>query len=114
MTAPAGLEARQLILDAALIRRQPRQVLHPGVSYALLWRRGGNSAGILWVDAGAEVPVHTHAAAEHHIWLAKGRAMVDGQLLRAGAYWHVPPGVPHGVASADEAGCELFYLYLRR
>jgi mannose-6-phosphate isomerase-like protein (cupin superfamily) len=105
---------QEYVLDAEAIRSRPRDPMDPGVSYTLLWRADGNSVGLLWIEPGAAVPEHTHAAAEHHVWVVEGRAGVDGRDVGPGAYWHVPAGVPHRVAGLGPSGCTLFYLYLRR
>jgi quercetin dioxygenase-like cupin family protein len=112
--ATTSPERTQRIVGPDEIHGRPRDPMHPGVTYTLLWREEGSSAGIMWLEPGARVPEHTHAAAEHHVWLVEGHARVDGHTLGAGAYWHVPAGVAHEVASPSTHGCTLFYLYLRR
>ena len=108
---PGGM---QLVLDAAAIARQPREPMHPGVTYTILWRQDRQAAGLMWIEPDATVPEHTHASAEHHIWLVEGGAVVDGHTVGPGSYWHVPTGVPHSVVGATPDGATLFYLYLRR
>jgi quercetin dioxygenase-like cupin family protein len=107
-------ERQQLILGADSIHAKRREPMHPGVTYALLWREGRDSAGMMWLEPGAVVPEHTHDVAEHHVWLVDGHARVAGHTLGPGAYWHVPAGVAHEVRCPSTHGCTLFYLYLRR
>jgi mannose-6-phosphate isomerase-like protein (cupin superfamily) len=113
MTEVPLLELRQRILDANDVANLPQERLHPGVTYAVLWREAGNLAGLMWVRPGAVVPPHVHERATHHVWLVDGRARVDDRTLGFGSYWHVPPGVSHHVEGLAPYGCQLFYLYLR-
>jgi hypothetical protein len=113
MTEVPLLERSQHILDPAAIATLPREPLHPGVTYAVLWREAGSLAGLMWLQPSAVVPQHVHDQARHHVWLTGGRARVDGEVLDWGSYWHVPPGVPHAIEGLAPFGCQLFYLYLR-
>jgi anti-sigma factor ChrR (cupin superfamily) len=114
MTTSPAPSREQLVLDPDDIDQLPREAMHPGVAYTILWRRAHSAAGVLWIEPGACVPEHTHAAAEHHVWLTEGSAEVDGRTVGPGAYWHVPAGVQHGVVAAASGGAKLFYLYLRQ
>ena len=106
------LSGTQVILDSEEVAQRTREELHPGVTYAVLWREHGSVAGLMWVEAGAAVPEHRHERAAHHVWLVNGRALVDGRMLEQGSYWHVPPDTPHSVQGLAPYGCTLFYLYL--
>lgn len=106
------VEPRELMLDAEQVRTRPRRELHPGVTFAILWRQDHDAAGVMWVDAGAEVPEHVHGNASHHVWIIEGRARVDQRTLGPGSYLHVPPGVPHGMEGLSPGGFSMFYLYL--
>jgi hypothetical protein len=37
-----------------------RKAFSPGVTHTVLWRDGDSIAGLMWVDAGAAVPEHSH------------------------------------------------------
>ena len=113
MTEVPLLGQHQRILDSNDIADLPRERLHPGVTYSVLWREAGNLAGLMWLRPGSRVPEHVHEHAHHHVWLVDGRARVDGRLLSWGAYWHVPAGAPHSVEGLAPYGSQLFYLYLR-
>ena len=101
------------VRDDEEIARLPRERLHPGVTYKVLWREAGSLAGVMWVAAGAVVPEHVHDSASHHVWVVDGRARTGDRELGRGSYWHVPAGIPHAVEGLEAFGCELFYLYLR-
>ncbi len=109
-----ALGGQELVIGADDIGHRSREPMHAGVTYTILWRQGRDAAGVMWLEAGAEVPEHRHADAEHHIWLSEGRAHVDGRVVGPGSYWHVPAGVAHSVSAASSEGVTLFYLYLRR
>jgi mannose-6-phosphate isomerase-like protein (cupin superfamily) len=107
-----SVEPRQLLLDPEQIRTRPRRDLHPGVRYAILWRDGRDAAGVMWVEAGASVPEHTHDDASHHVWIIEGRARADQRTLGPGSYLHVPAGAPHQLDGLAPGGFSMFYLYL--
>jgi quercetin dioxygenase-like cupin family protein len=113
MTDIPLLTVGQHIMTADAATALPREQLHPGVTYSVLWRDAGSLAGLMWVAAGGTVPQHVHERATHHAWLIDGRARIDDRVLESGSYWHVPAGVPHAVEGLAPSGCELFYLYLR-
>jgi mannose-6-phosphate isomerase-like protein (cupin superfamily) len=112
-TSPA-LGGQELVIGGDDISHRSREPMHPGVPYTILWRQGRDAAGVMWLEAGAEVPAHRHDDAEHHVWLSEGRAHVDGRIVGPGSYWHVPAGVDHSVSAVRTDGATLFYLYLRR
>jgi hypothetical protein len=103
---------RMLLLDFEDLRGRPREPLAPGVDHEVLWRRGIDRAGLMWVRGGAVVPEHQHDEAEHHIWLLEGSARVAGRTLQHPAYVHVPAGVTHRVEGIAPDGCTVMYLYL--
>jgi quercetin dioxygenase-like cupin family protein len=112
-TSPA-LGGQELVIGGDDISHRSREPMHPGVTYTILWRQGRDAAGVMWLEADAEVPEHRHDDAEHHVWLSEGRAHVDGRVVGPGSYWHVPAGVDHSVSAVRTDGATLFYLYLRR
>lgn len=103
---------RMLLLGPEDLLGRAREPLAPGVDHEVLWRRGIDRAGLMWVDGGAVIPEHRHDEAEHHIWLLEGRARVDGRTLDHPAYCHVPAGVPHEIEGVAPGGCTVLYLYL--
>jgi mannose-6-phosphate isomerase-like protein (cupin superfamily) len=103
---------RPLILDPNEVRGRTRRPLHPGVEFAILWREGEDAAGLMWVEAGAEVPEHTHDNASHHIWIIEGRARVEERTLGPGSYLHIPAGTPHELHGLAPGGFSMFYMYL--
>jgi mannose-6-phosphate isomerase-like protein (cupin superfamily) len=106
------VDPRPLLLDAEEVRSRTRRQLHPGVTFAILWREGHDAAGMMWVDADAEVPEHVHEDVAHHIWIVEGRARTEQRTLGPGSYLHVPPGVPHQLHGLAPGGFTMFYLYL--
>jgi quercetin dioxygenase-like cupin family protein len=103
-------------LERTQIDQMPRQPFQDlaGVEHLTLWRDGRDVAGRLWLAPGSAIPSHQHAHGSHHVWVAAGRAVVDGRTLEAGSYWHVSPGEAHALAAAPDSACDLFYLYLER
>lgn len=63
------------------------------------------SVCLLDIDAGAEIPVHTHDPQVDSIFVVSGRgeAYVQGewQAVAAGDYLYVPPGEEHGIRTGD-------------
>jgi quercetin dioxygenase-like cupin family protein len=114
MSESPMVEPQELILDPGAIADKPRETVHPGVTSTILWQRGKDVAGLLRFEPGAVMPEHRHDEAEHHVWLVDGRLRVDGHTVTAGAYWHVPAGVPHKLEGAGPEPCTIFYLYLTR
>ena len=112
MSEPRNTGLEQILLAAEDIAERRRDMLEPGVHYVTLWREHKSLAGLMELDPGAELPEHAHRASTHHVWVVAGSARVQGRILPAGSYLHVPAGVPHGLEALDE-GCTLFYLYLR-
>jgi hypothetical protein len=104
----------ELILDRSFIDEmawEPFGAAHD-VHEKTLWRDRGSTAGLLWLEAGASIDIHTHRIATHHLWMVHGSCMSGGRELHARSYVAVPPGVPHGISSAGPDGCVLFYLFL--
>jgi len=62
-------------------------------------------------DPGAATPGCPHDGADHHIWVARGSALIGGRSLEAGSYVHVPPGVAHPILATDPAGCLLLQVH---
>jgi hypothetical protein len=114
LAAQAGAQTpeRMLLLGPEDLLGRAREPLVPGVEHEVLWRRGIDRAGLMWVEGGAGVPEHEHAEAEHHIWLLEGRARVGGRTFTHPAYWHVPAGVVHRIEGIAPDGCTVLYLYL--
>lgn len=103
---------RMLLLGPEDLLGRAREPLAPGVDHEVLWRRGDDRSGLMWVEGGAVIPEHRHDEAEHHIWVLEGRARVAGRTLDHPAYCHVPAGVTHEVQGVAPAGCTVLYLYL--
>jgi hypothetical protein len=103
---------RMLLLGPEDLLGRAREPLGPGVDHEVLWRRGIDRAGLMWIEGGAVLPEHQHDEAEHHIWLLEGRARVGGRTLVHPAYCHVPAGVAHEVEGVAPDGCTVLYLYL--
>lgn len=103
---------RMLLLDADDLLGRAREPLYPGVEHEVLWRRGQDRAGLMWVRGDATIPEHAHDEAEHHIWLLEGQARVMDRTFHHPAYWHVPAGVPHEIEGVAPNGCTVLYLYL--
>jgi mannose-6-phosphate isomerase-like protein (cupin superfamily) len=103
---------RPLLLDPDDVRSRSRRRLHPGVTFSILWREDRDAAGVMWVEADAEVPEHVHEDIAHHIWIIEGRARVDQRTLGPGSYLHVPAGTPHQLRGLAPGGFTMFYLYL--
>jgi hypothetical protein len=82
-----------------------------GVERVELWRKHTEAADVLWLAPGAVIPPHRHGFATHHVWVAQGVAVVDGHVLQAGSYYHVPAGRNYGVVASEESGCVLFCVY---
>jgi hypothetical protein len=110
--AGAVTPARILALGLRDLRARPREALAPGVEHEVLWRRGIDRAGLMWIQGGALIPEHEHEEAEHHIWLLEGSARVGGRAVDHPAYCHVPAGVPHEIEGVAPRGCTVMYLYL--
>jgi hypothetical protein len=106
-----GGEDASVLLDAEAIARLPRRTQTPGVTTALLWRRGGSHAGVLWLEPGARLGAHTHSRHVHHVWVVEGEMHCLGRDLGPGAYAFVPLGVEHDSLAGPE-GATFFYLYL--
>lgn len=104
-----------VVLTAASISALPWEPFGgvSGVWQRVLWRANGSYAGLLRLDADAEIGVHSHRRAHHHVWVVDGGCMMLGKAVTAGAYVHVPAGVGHAVRGVGSDGCTLFYLYLR-
>ena len=62
-------------------------------------------------DPGAATPGCPHDGADHHIWVARGSALIGGRSLEAGSYVHVPPGVAQPILATDPAGCLLLQVH---
>jgi hypothetical protein len=103
---------RMLLLGLEDLRGRSREPLVPGVEHEVLWRRGIDRAGLMWIKGGAVIPEHRHDEAEHHIWLLEGGARVGGRTLEHPGYCHVPAGVPHEIEGIAPHGCTVMYLYL--
>jgi quercetin dioxygenase-like cupin family protein len=84
-----------------------------GVSHRVLWRDDTSMAGVLVVEGGHRLGLHTHRVNHHHLWVLDGRADVLGAELGPGGYAHIPSGVEHDIDATASAGCTVFYLYLR-
>lgn len=103
---------RELKLDPQDIAGRQRRELHPGVTYSILWRDGTNAAGVMRVEAGAEVPEHTHESSSHHVWITEGHARVGDRTLPAGSYVHVPAGTAHRLEGLKPQGFTMMYLFI--
>ena len=114
---PVGPSPTPLILDSteASLREWAPFDNSSMVQYRTLWTdpRSGSYAGLLRLEAGANISEHTHGHAVHHIWVAAGCCTVAGRHMEKGSYMHVPATAKHGIDWAGPAGCTLFYLYLR-
>ncbi|MEX2556140.1 MAG: cupin domain-containing protein [Actinomycetota bacterium] len=86
-----------------------------GVTVKALWEdsKDRSTAGLMRLEPGAKVTVHTHRYSVHHVWVTEGSCSVGGKSLGPGAYCFVPAGVQHGIDAAGRGGSTLFYLYLR-
>lgn len=85
-----------------------------GVQGKLFWEdpQQRSSAGLMRLDPGAGVALHTHRRHDHHVLVLSGSCRVEGKEVEAGAYHFVPAGTEHGIESAGKQGCTIFYLYL--
>jgi hypothetical protein len=82
-----------------------------GVTVKELWRSGHLHDALIVYRAGAATPGCPHRAADHHIWVLRGSALIDGRLMEAGSYVHVPPGVSHPILAIDPDGCLLLQVH---
>lgn len=85
-----------------------------GVERVVLWEHEGSTAGVIWMQPGAELETHVHDTHDHHVWIVEGTGKVKGRDLEAGSYYYVPGGDPHDLHADPQAGCKFFYLYLRK
>ena len=83
-----------------------------GVTHRVLWSSGTSMAGVMRVEEGHRLGVHTHRANHHHMWILDGRATILGSELDPGSYVHIPSGVEHDIDASATDGCTLLYLYL--
>jgi mannose-6-phosphate isomerase-like protein (cupin superfamily) len=83
-----------------------------GVTHRVLWNSGTSMAGIMTVEAGRRLGLHTHHANDHHMWVLDGRAVILGTELAPGSYAHIPGGVEHDIDASTTDGCTVLYLYL--
>lgn len=70
-------------------------------------------AGLVKLEASAELPAHVHRTFEHHAWIVAGGCVAGDRYLREGSYEYVPAGASHGIDRAGPEGCTLFYLFVR-
>jgi hypothetical protein len=110
--AEALTPERMLLLGPEDLLGRAREPLVPGVAHEVLWRRGIDRAGLMWMEGGAVFPEHRHDEAEHHIWVLEGRVRIGGRTLDHPAYGHVPAGVSHQIEGVAPGGCTVLYLYL--
>jgi hypothetical protein len=82
-----------------------------GVSVKELWRSGDRHDALIMYRAGAATPGCPHPGADHHIWVVRGGALIDGQHVEEGSYVHVPPGATHPILAVDPAGCVLLQMH---
>jgi hypothetical protein len=97
--------------DIEDIRSEPIGEIE-GVRDKVLWRDATSRAGLLRIDAGSHLGVHTHTRHHHHVWMILGHADVVGQRVGPDSYIHIPLGVAHDVDATATEGCTLLYLYL--
>ena len=111
MSAPA--RPVPIVLDAAAIEDLPEGPLGhlAGVRNRVVWQAGTCMAGLLTIDGGHQLGLHTHRRHHHHLWVVEGGARVLGRDLGPGSYVHVPSGAEHDIDARGTAGCAVFYLY---
>lgn len=106
----------EVVFDAVAVDALPRTPMtaQPGVSIQTLWGdvSDGSYVGVMRIDPGARVTIHTHHYSVHHVLVTSGECVVRGKTLGPGSYCFVPAGVAHGI-EAGSTGCTIFYLYLR-
>jgi len=107
---------RELVMDRERIEALPWLPFDhtPGVAQRVLWHddTSGSYAGMLRLDKGASIPLHTHRSAAHHVWVLAGTCEIEGTSLTSGSYVFVPAALEHGIHDTGSTGCTLFYLYL--
>lgn len=81
-----------------------------GIARKVLYTYGDSTAGLLRLAPGAHELTHLHHAGEHHLWVLSGEMRVDGTLLPAGSYLHVPSHLQHSIEDAG-VGSLAFYVY---
>ncbi|HXX89615.1 MAG TPA: cupin domain-containing protein [Acidimicrobiales bacterium] len=105
-----------VVMPAAAIEAQAWVPLGPmeGVTHRVLWQDGTSMAGVLRIEAGRRLGLHTHRVNDHHIWVLEGRAEILGHVLGPGSYVYEPSGVEHDIDASATEGCTVFYLYVRQ
>lgn len=111
MTAP---HTSPVVMSAAAIDGATYTPLGPDVpaTHAVLWQDDGSMAGVLVLEAGRRLGLHSHRRNHHHLWILDGEAVILGERLGPGSYVHIPSGVEHDIDATDTGGCRVFYLYL--
>ena len=103
-----------IVLPASAVASVPSVPLGPeGVTHQVLWDDGRSMSGILRVEAGHRLGLHTHRSNDHHLWVLQGRATILDHELSAGSYAYEPCGVAHDIDATQTEGCTVFYLYVR-
>lgn len=114
-TTTTTTPARPVVLTREAIDALPVLPLDglAGVEHRVLWRDATSMAGVMAVEGGHHLGLHTHRENEHHIWVLDGEATIMGTDVAPGAYVHVPSGVEHDIDARDSDGCTVLYFYLR-
>jgi hypothetical protein len=107
-TATALVTTLPAEIDALMARPVPGCA---GVTVKELWRSGDLHDALIIYRAGTATPGCPHPGADHHIWLIRGTALIDGQRVEAGSYVHVPSGAFHPILAIDPAGCVLLQMH---
>lgn len=85
----------------------------PGMRVRTLWSSDQSRAELLLLDVGAGLPLHTHRDEEQHAFVVEGTCQLDGRLLAAGSYAHIPAGAPHEIRGERPFGAQVLYVFER-
>jgi quercetin dioxygenase-like cupin family protein len=80
------------------------------VQTKVLYTTGRASAGLMRFKPGARELTHLHVEGEHHLWVIEGAIRIDGTVLEAGSYLHVPAHLAHTVEDVG-SGSLTFYVF---
>jgi hypothetical protein len=91
--------ARPTVLSRDEIVALPVDRLGPieGVGNQVLWRNATSTAGVLTVERGRRLGMHSHRVNHHHMWVLEGSADIVGRRLGPGSYVHIPSGYDNDI-----------------